>query len=52
MACTLPWVMREAPTYSKHIPTLPGQEGEGEVTRNMAKKCQKNTIYIYEGQMF
>ena len=41
MACALPWVMHEAPTYFKHIPTLPGQVGEGEVTRNLAKKNPK-----------
>ena len=40
MACTLPWVMREGPTYSKNVPTLPRQVGGG--GSNM--KCgQKNT---------
>ena len=41
MACALPWVMHEGPTYSKHVPTLPGQVGGGGVTRNVAKKIAK-----------
>ena len=44
MACALPWMMREGPTYSKHIPTLPDKWGEGEVTKNVRKK--KNTKKI------
>ena len=51
MVCAFPWVMHEAHILNIFQHCL-GQWREGEVTRNVSKKYQKNTIYIYQGQMF
>ena len=47
MACALPWVKHEGPTYSKHIPTLPGQVGGGGSNKKCGQKdTKKNNLYI------
>ena len=47
MACALPWVMCEGPTYSKHIPTLPRQVGGGGSNKKCGQKLPKKyNLYV------
>ena len=43
----------EGPTYSEHIPTLPGQVRGGGSNKKCGQKIPKNyNLYIYQDQMF
>ena len=47
MAFAHPWVMREGPTYSKHIPTLPRQVGGGASNKKCGQKIlKKYNLYV------